>query len=140
MERESGNSPKYMKVGELAEQCVDGTDEQECETSVRYKTRGSLCRRENSSSEMVGRSTSHEDGGDGDSGISEPTGDDPVTTSSSTIDRHRETNTRCRCTAHGETLPIMIIQIVIPFFFAGFGMMAAGLVLDTVQVSYPHSE
>ena len=34
-----------------------------------------------------------------------------------------------------EPLPLLVVQIVIPFFFAGFGMMAAGLLLDTVQVS-----
>lgn len=35
-----------------------------------------------------------------------------------------------------ESLLILVVQIVIPFFFAGFGMMAAGLLLDAVQVSY----
>lgn len=35
-----------------------------------------------------------------------------------------------------ESLLMLVVQIVIPFFFAGFGMMAAGLLLDTVQVSY----
>ena len=34
-----------------------------------------------------------------------------------------------------ESLLTLIIQIVSPFFFAGFGMMAAGLLLDAVQVS-----
>lgn len=33
-----------------------------------------------------------------------------------------------------ESLLVMMVQIVIPFFFAGFGMMAAGLLLDAVQV------
>lgn len=32
-----------------------------------------------------------------------------------------------------ESLLTLIVQIVIPFFFAGFGMMAAGLLLDAVQ-------
>ena len=36
---------------------------------------------------------------------------------------------------HPESLVVLIVQIIIPFFFAGFGMMAAGLLLDTVQVS-----
>ena len=39
---------------------------------------------------------------------------------------------------HKETLVAMIVQIVLPFFLAGFGMMAAGLLLDTVQVSGHH--
>lgn len=34
-----------------------------------------------------------------------------------------------------ESLVVLVLQIVIPFFFAGFGMMAAGLLLDAVQVS-----
>lgn len=34
-----------------------------------------------------------------------------------------------------EPLLLLVVQIVIPFFFAGFGMMAAGLLLDAVQVS-----
>lgn len=34
-----------------------------------------------------------------------------------------------------ESLVVLVIQIVIPFFFAGFGMMAAGLLLDAVQVN-----
>jgi len=38
-------------------------------------------------------------------------------------------------TEHKETLMAMVVQIVLPFFLAGFGMMAAGLLLDTVQVS-----
>ena len=33
-----------------------------------------------------------------------------------------------------ESLLTLVIQIVIPFFFAGCGMMAAGLLLDLVQV------
>lgn len=35
---------------------------------------------------------------------------------------------------HQESLGMLVIQILIPFFFAGFGMMAAGLLLDAVQV------
>lgn len=34
-----------------------------------------------------------------------------------------------------ESLCLLVVQIVIPFIFAGFGMMAAGLLLDAVQVS-----
>ena len=34
-----------------------------------------------------------------------------------------------------ESLLMLVLQILIPFFFAGFGMMAAGLLLDAVQVS-----
>lgn len=33
-----------------------------------------------------------------------------------------------------ESLLMLMLQIVIPFFFAGFGMMTAGLLLDAVQV------
>lgn len=129
--RRGGNSPKYMKVGELAERCVDGTEE--CE--------GHGDTVEDSSSERLkvrGEETSHDDGGDEDSGISELTGEDAalcerVSPSSASLEVRRKNPPHID---HIETLPMMIVQIVIPFFFAGFGMMAAGLLLDTVQVSF----
>lgn len=65
--------------------------------------------------------------GDADSGISisEVAGEEHPTGRVSVINTME----------NSESLIALIIQIVIPFFFAGFGMMAAGLLLDTVQVS-----
>lgn len=66
--------------------------------------------------------------GDGDSGISELTGEEhPL---SETRDKPYVMQVEKE-----ESLIFMILQIIIPFFFAGCGMMAAGLLLDTVQVS-----
>ena len=64
--------------------------------------------------------------GDADSGISlsEAVGDEHPTGKVSVVSSD-----------HQESLLVLIVQIVIPFFFAGFGMMAAGLLLDAVQVS-----
>ena len=39
-----------------------------------------------------------------------------------------------------ERLRDICIQVFIPFMIAGFGMMTAGLLLDTVQVSHSTSE
>ena len=70
--------------------------------------------------------TDHEDrAADEDSGISE------------THEEHLLTD--CRDTEHRaeprkETMLNVAIQVFIPFLIAGFGMMAAGLLLDKVQV------
>ena len=67
-----------------------------------------------------------EGNGDADSGISELASEEHQVQSYSKMELDRR-----------ESLVTMIIQIVIPFFFAGFGMMAAGLLLDAVQVNPP---
>lgn len=66
--------------------------------------------------------------GDADSGISltEMAGEDHGQSG----DKHTKFNF-----TKPESLLLLVVQIVIPFFFAGFGMMAAGLLLDAVQVS-----
>ena len=64
--------------------------------------------------------------GDADSGISlsEVVGEDHLV-SAKLLGRGEKT----------ESLLMLVVQIIIPFIFAGFGMMAAGLLLDAVQVS-----
>lgn len=136
MDRKRGtsSSPKYMKLGEVAERCVEGTDDKECEASLRHKT-GDVV---DTSTERIDRT-----GQENDSvcGISEETEGDTilfekVTMSASSgqdrfvvkpVNLHND---------RVESLHMMIIEIVIPFFCAGFGMMAAGLLLDAVQVSF----
>lgn len=65
-----------------------------------------------------------------DSGISEATEDHLL---AGTDSRSREVDTG-RSEPRKETLWHVAIQVFIPFLIAGFGMMAAGLLLDSVQV------
>ncbi len=42
-----------------------------------------------------------------------------------------------KCEESIEETPLTILlQVVFPFLIAGFGMVAAGVLLDTVQVNY----
>ena len=71
--------------------------------------------------------TEHEDrDGEEDSGISEATEEHPLADS-------REVD-QSRMEPRKETMWHIAIQVFIPFLIAGFGMMAAGLLLDKVQV------
>lgn len=80
------------------------------------------------------RGTGKQDRDDGDSGISE------TTAVEERLLPHFEgaDTTRERVPEYGsakkETILETLIQVFIPFMIAGFGMMAAGLLLDTVQV------
>lgn len=71
---------------------------------------------------------------DGDSGISEAAEEHLLPRGSGA--RGREGGAPAPEYANGkkETILETLIQIFIPFMIAGFGMMAAGLLLDTVQV------
>ena len=72
--------------------------------------------------------TEHEEGDvEGDSGISEVMEEHLLADS-------READQSGRAEPRKETMWHVAIQVFIPFLIAGFGMMAAGLLLDKVQV------
>ena len=76
-----------------------------------------------------------QDRDDGDSGISE------TTAVEERLLPTREPEARERAPEYGhtpnkETVLETLIQVFIPFMIAGFGMMAAGLLLDKVQVNF----
>lgn len=129
MERRSF-SPKYKQL----------LEERESETSLRSEEDAGLTGPAGSSfreaeGEYEERVVILSDGsGDADSGISlsEVAGareDHPGS-------RHGGSRRLPGQLAKQESLLQLVVQIVIPFFFAGFGMMAAGLLLDAVQVSF----
>lgn len=70
--------------------------------------------------QFVERVTIVEEAGDNDSGISEVGGEDHPTSPPG---------------RRVEGVCAILTQVTIPFVIAGFGMMAAGLLLDAVQVS-----
>lgn len=99
---------------------------------------GPVSRSHGSESQCVERervivSTDHDRGtGDADSGISlssEMAGEEHSACLGGGGGNHSLRNAE-----KSESLLMLVVQIVIPFFFAGFGMMAAGLLLDAVQV------
>lgn len=114
-------SPKYKPL----------LEEQESETSVRSEENGGSSvgqggKREYEERVVILSDHDNKGGsGDADSGISltEMAGEDHGQNG----DKHTKFKP--------ESLLLLVVQIVIPFFFAGFGMMAAGLLLDAVQVS-----
>ncbi len=83
--------------------------------------------------ENQGRVVILSDPGDEDSGISELGGEDHPVLIEKGEGRHPPAGKGGR-EEKPEPLCTLIIQIIIPFFFAGFGMMLAGLLLDAVQV------
>ena len=113
------DSTKYMRVGGKSETCVEVRDDKE--ERRRYSDQRSPVQTDN----IITM-----DKEDEDSGISEVGGEE------SRVTLLGKDSKLCGSqTEHTETLPAMIVQIVLPFFLAGFGMMAAGLLLDAVQVS-----
>ena len=76
------------------------------------------------------RSTGKHDRDDGDSGISETAVEERLLPSAAAeaSEAPAFSNTK------KETVLETLIQVFIPFMISGFGMMAAGLLLDTVQV------
>ena len=82
------------------------------------------------------RGTEIQDKDDGDSGISETTAVEERLLPSR---GGPETSERAPEYGHAvkkETVLETLIQVFIPFMIAGFGMMAAGLLLDKVQVNF----
>jgi hypothetical protein len=80
------------------------------------------------------RAADKQDRDDGDSGISETAVEErllPPASPAGTADKGLEYGGSGKKESILETL----IQVFIPFMIAGFGMMAAGLLLDAVQVS-----
>ena len=130
--RMNNSSIKYVKLGEEVECCIDGRSEMECETTQVHEARTP---EDNSTGRIESDKMTGQKNGDIFSrseleeedtalfGIDEifgSSGQDSVNSNVGQI----------------ETLHVMIIQIIIPFLFAGFGIMAAGLLLDAVQVSF----
>ena len=121
-------SPKYKPLPQVQEEELeesDGSSDRGSGPSLRTKSgpgsfQGQSEERVVFLSDQNGKERSN---GDADSGIS-------------LEDEHSNGGKVSVNTAdQSESLVALIVQIVIPFFFAGFGMMVAGLLLDAVQVS-----
>lgn len=115
---------KYMSVGEVPETCLEGTgsDGLRSSSTVGGSSEHKLQTEANYRTTM----------GEEDEESSELGEEEARVTLMGTGTKLCNTKPN---NEHKETLAAMIVQIVLPFFLAGFGMMAAGLLLDTVQVS-----
>ncbi len=132
-ERKRTFSPQYTPLLEEEEPLEDSEAMSGGEAPV-LKARGKNIYRTSSQGEYEERVVilsdqgGHErSNGDADSGIS---------LSEVVGEEHHSGKVSVIPTDNPESLLVLIVQIVIPFFFAGFGMMAAGLLLDAVQVSF----